>query len=153
MASLSRTHSSRQAADHGLPLFQKSVTSRDGSRVTEDGHLPGVKDSWCAAGWARTGLEHHQAVIHLSQKLGVYTFSNVGDLVWICSYIIDFYEHLEAEEDGGKEKSRGYAEKILLRQLFLNGKGRHRRETKAHSSRGLSKASHTVCVGVHLHCT
>lgn len=53
-----------------------------------------VKDPWSATGWPRTGLEHHQPIVHLSQKLGVYTLGNVGDLVWICSYIIDFDKYL-----------------------------------------------------------
>lgn len=53
-----------------------------------------VKDPRSATGRPGTGLEYHQSVVHLPQKLGVYTLSNVGDLVWICSYVIDFYKHL-----------------------------------------------------------
>lgn len=56
--------------------------------------IPGVKDPWSAAGWSRTGLQHHQPIVHLSQKLWVYAFSNVIDLVWVCSQVVDFYEHL-----------------------------------------------------------
>lgn len=64
-------------------VFQQSLASQDHGRVTEERHLPRVKDPWSATGWPRTGLEHHQPIVHLSQKLGVYTLGNVGDLVWI----------------------------------------------------------------------
>lgn len=53
-----------------------------------------VKDPRGATGRPGTGLEHHQPIVHLSQQLRVYTLSNVGDLVWICSYVIDFYKYL-----------------------------------------------------------
>lgn len=78
-----------------------------------------VKDPRSATGWPGTGLEHHQPIVHLSQKLGVYTLSNVGDLVWICSYVIDFYKYLEAKRRR-KEESKGYTEEILLWPLFIN---------------------------------
>ena len=72
------------------------------------GNLPGVKDPWSAAGWSRTGLQHHQSIVHLSQKLWVYAFSNVIDLVWVCSEVVDFYEHLQEMKRRRKEKSKGY---------------------------------------------
>lgn len=90
-------------------------------------HLPRVKSPWSATGWPGTGLEHHQAIVHLSQKLRVYTLSNVGDLVWVCSYIIDFYKYLEVKREGVKKKTEVIL-RLLLRQLLLNGKGRSTRE-------------------------
>lgn len=85
------------------------MTSRDSSKVTEDGgHLPRVKNPWSSAGWPGTGLQHHQPIVHFSQKLWIYSFSNVGDLVWICSYVIDFYEHLEAERKEERKKQGLY---------------------------------------------
>lgn len=85
-------------------------------------HLPRIKNPWSATGWPRTGLEHHQAIVHLPQQLWVYSFSNVSDLVWVCSYIIDFDEHLGAERKEQRKKARVIL-RIFLRQLFLNGKG------------------------------
>ena len=72
------------------------------------GNLPGVKDPWSAAGWSRTGLQHHESIVHLSQKLWVYAFSNVIDLVWVCSEVVDFYKHLQEMKRWRKEKSKGY---------------------------------------------
>lgn len=87
----------RAGRAHGAPSASRigrAAEDTGAKSLRTMGNLPRVKDPWSAAGWSRTGLQHHQPIVHLSQKLWVYAFSNVIDLVWVCSQVVDFYEHL-----------------------------------------------------------
>lgn len=94
-------HRKRLCKDPTQRLLERMLRepSRSDAAVTVEHEtqvkpVPRVKDPWSATGRPRTGLQHHQPIVHLSQKLRVYTLGNVGDLVWICSDIVDFDKYL-----------------------------------------------------------